>query len=136
MKTHRQVVSQEFNGHHYYRLYKGLIGYKGLSVMDSLLFTHLNDFYDGKLDAYPDLEWFYCTAKQIIHAIEMPETSQKRSIKKLQEAGLIDIKVKGCPPKRYFLILPEGIEAVTEHYKKRLKEEREFIELYYQENPR
>ena len=48
--------------------------------------------------------YFYSTLDNIEEKTTLSRKKQDKVIKVLKEKGIIDVKVKGCPPKRYFRI--------------------------------
>lgn len=49
-------------------------------------------------------EWFEYTVDDLYSETTFSDSQQRKAIKKLVECGLIETKVKGTPPKRYFKI--------------------------------
>lgn len=53
--------------------------------------------------------YFYSTVENIEEHTTLSGHKQRKALKKLQEAGLIDVKVKGIPAKRYIKIFEEQV---------------------------
>ena len=60
-------------------------------------------------------DWIYKTIEEFEEETTLTRIQQDRVIKKLKTLKLIEVKLKGCPPKRHFKINEE--ELVNKIYK-------------------
>lgn len=78
------------------------------TVLYSELISKYYYFHDRKM--LIDQEWFFCTIQDMQNSTTIGKDKQNRLLKKLQQLGLIELKIKGVPPKRYFkVVMDENI---------------------------
>lgn len=76
------------------------VGLEAAVMLGELASEHQYHASRGQLeDGY-----FYSTLDNIEEKTTLTRKKQDKAIKALTEKGIIDVKVKGCPPKRYFKI--------------------------------
>ena len=76
------------------------VSLEGAVMLGELASEHQYHASRGQLeDGY-----FYSTLENIEERTTLTRKKQDKAIKALTEKGIIDVKVKGCPPKRYFKI--------------------------------
>ena len=63
-----------------------------------------------------DPEWIYKTIQEAEEETTLTRKAQDRAIKKLKALGLLETKLKGVPPKRYFKINNEKLLELIDNY--------------------
>lgn len=79
---------------------------KNLGLVAAAIYTELvRDYlyYEKKGELTADGE-FFCTEKTIEKEMGLKDDAQKRALRKLEDLGLIEVKLKGIPRKRYITI--------------------------------
>lgn len=78
-----------------------------IGINENIIYSSLISKYTYYTIAKPDSVsdgWFYCTIDDLWESTTLKEKAQTRAIKRLVEIGLIETKVQGVPPRRYFRI--------------------------------
>lgn len=101
-------ILQLIANRNYITLNKDLIKLVGLE--EAILLGELASEYDywEKQDALED-GYFYTTIENVQNNTTLSDYQQRRILKKLQEVGLVDVKVRGIPAKRYIKINEEQV---------------------------
>lgn len=76
----------------------------------------------------PEEEWICAPIDDIVKTTGIKRTAQTRGFNRMIDAGLIEQRVSGNPPKRYFRFTPdcfEKLEPLAEEYEAELKEFKE-----------
>lgn len=66
------------------------------------------DYWEKREGLTPD-GYFFSTVENIEDKTTLSEFKQRKALKKLKELGLIDVKLKGLPPKRYIKLNEQKI---------------------------
>jgi hypothetical protein len=87
---------------------------KKLGLYESVMYSELLSRYKyfSDKDQLTSDGFFFNTVYDLENATSIGERAQRTAIKGLVEKGLIEYKVQGIPPKRYFKII-ENFEVLT-----------------------
>lgn len=89
-----------------------------LGIDEALILGELASEYDywlgqGKVDD----GWFFSTVENIERNTTLSKYKQKKALENLQQKGLISLKIKGIPAKRYVKINEEAISQIFDFKK-------------------
>ena len=116
MDDRADLLMSLMDTHGYIRFHKSFV--KAVGPMAAVLLAYLIDlyYYFDREFALED-DWFFRLVEDIESDITYSVKTQSRYLEVLVNAGLIETKRKGRPPKRYFRLCKEAIGEVIVRYR-------------------
>ena len=83
------------------------------AILDTLFLQYLidRDSFHNKVDG-----WFFCEVKKAGTYLCMSDFQQRETVQRLKDLGILSIKRKGVPPRRYFKINYHKYEHLISNY--------------------
>jgi hypothetical protein len=96
---------------------------RNIGLNESILYSELLSkfIYFSKKNMLDNDGYFFNTIENIEEDTTLTKKQQGPAIKKLEELGLINKKLMGCPPKRYFKIV-QNFKLITKYLSKNTNE--------------